>query len=161
MWRRSPNGWGRITAARTSSVMALTNAARRRGSNLHGMSNSTNLPRSRSRKATTLIWSIIMRPSAKTGVIDLIRPNRFFRRDLDEHPPTGLQGAPWMAGIAQLVERQVVVLDVTGSSPVARPTHVYRPGLNVTNHGTAGRRTGARMGGEPRLTVAVGRYWHS
>src|SRR5689334_16702082 len=26
-----------------------------------------------------------------------------------------------MAGIAQLVERQVVVLDVTGSSPVARP----------------------------------------
>ena len=35
--------------------------------------------------------------------------------------PTGLHRAPWMAGIAQLVERQVVVLDVTGSSPVARP----------------------------------------
>jgi hypothetical protein len=28
---------------------------------------------------------------------------------------------PTVAGIAQLVERQVVVLDVTGSSPVARP----------------------------------------
>ena len=26
-----------------------------------------------------------------------------------------------MAGVAQMVERQVVVLDVTGSSPVARP----------------------------------------
>ena len=34
---------------------------------------------------------------------------------------TGLKPAPRMAGIAQLVERQVVVLDVTGSSPVARP----------------------------------------
>jgi hypothetical protein len=44
------------------------------------------------------------------------------RPNLDEHTPTGLHGAPWMAGIAQLVERQVVVLDVTGSSPVARPT---------------------------------------
>ena len=36
--------------------------------------------------------------------------------------PRGLHRAPWMAVIAQLVERQVVVLDVTGSSPVARPT---------------------------------------
>ena len=27
-----------------------------------------------------------------------------------------------MAGVAQLVERQFVVLDVAGSSPVARPT---------------------------------------
>ncbi len=35
---------------------------------------------------------------------------------------TGLDPASAMAGIAQLVERQVVVLDVTGSSPVARPT---------------------------------------
>ena len=33
----------------------------------------------------------------------------------------GLNAAPRMAGIAQLAERQVVVLDVTGSSPVARP----------------------------------------
>lgn len=43
-------------------------------------------------------------------------------RNIDEAMPTGLHAAPWMAGIAQLVERQVVVLDVTGSSPVARPT---------------------------------------
>ena len=42
--------------------------------------------------------------------------------NLDGHAGTGLHRAPWMAGIAQLVERQVVVLDVTGSSPVARPT---------------------------------------
>jgi hypothetical protein len=42
--------------------------------------------------------------------------------NLDEDRATSLHGAPWMAGIAQLVERQVVVLDVTGSSPVARPT---------------------------------------
>jgi hypothetical protein len=28
----------------------------------------------------------------------------------------------FMAGIAQLVERQFVVLDVAGSSPVTRPT---------------------------------------
>jgi hypothetical protein len=42
--------------------------------------------------------------------------------NLDGDGATGLHRAPWMAGIAQLVERQVVVLDVTGSSPVARPT---------------------------------------
>ncbi len=42
--------------------------------------------------------------------------------NLDAHGASGLHRAPWMAGIAQLVERQVVVLDVTGSSPVARPT---------------------------------------
>ena len=41
--------------------------------------------------------------------------------NLDAGGATGLHRAPWMAGIAQLVERQVVVLDVTGSSPVARP----------------------------------------
>ena len=27
-----------------------------------------------------------------------------------------------MAGVAQMVERQVVVLDAVGSSPIARPT---------------------------------------
>ena len=43
-------------------------------------------------------------------------------RNIDVDMPTSLHAAPWMAGIAQLVERQVVVLDVTGSSPVARPT---------------------------------------
>jgi hypothetical protein len=45
---------------------------------------------------------------------------------------TGLHGAPWMAGIAQLVERQVVVLDVTGSSPVARPTPLSCPMRDMT-----------------------------
>ncbi len=40
---------------------------------------------------------------------------------LDAWAASSLHRAPWMAGIAQLVERQVVVLDVTGSSPVARP----------------------------------------
>jgi hypothetical protein len=34
----------------------------------------------------------------------------------------GLKPAPRMADIAQLVERQVVVLDVAGSSPVGHPT---------------------------------------
>jgi hypothetical protein len=45
--------------------------------------------------------------------------------NLDGDRATGLHRAPWMAGIAQLVERQVVVLDVTGSSPVARPTILH------------------------------------
>lgn len=40
---------------------------------------------------------------------------------VDERPRKGLNAAPRMADIAQLVERQVVVLDVTGSSPVVRP----------------------------------------
>ena len=40
---------------------------------------------------------------------------------VDERRPKGLKAAPRMADIAQLVERQVVVLDVTGSSPVVRP----------------------------------------
>ncbi len=33
----------------------------------------------------------------------------------------GLNGGAGMAGVAQLVERQVVVLDAVGSSPIARP----------------------------------------
>ena len=41
--------------------------------------------------------------------------------DLDEATSTGLNRAPWMAGVAQVVERQVVVLDAVGSSPIARP----------------------------------------
>ena len=41
---------------------------------------------------------------------------------VDDRQVAGLHRAPWMAGIAQLAERQVVVLDVTGSSPVARPS---------------------------------------
>ena len=40
---------------------------------------------------------------------------------VDERRRKGLNAAPRMADIAQLVERQVVVLDVTGSSPVVRP----------------------------------------
>ena len=58
-------------------------------------------------------------------------------RNIDVDMPTGLHAAPWMAGIAQLVERQVVVLDVTGSSPVARPT------LLRGRRGHAGFRTSA------------------
>ena len=45
----------------------------------------------------------------------------FRRRGVDGSRVKGLNARPRMAGIAQLVERQVVVLDVTGSSPVARP----------------------------------------
>jgi hypothetical protein len=41
--------------------------------------------------------------------------------NLDDHASTSLNRAPWMAGVAQLVERQVVVLDAVGSSPIARP----------------------------------------
>jgi hypothetical protein len=52
----------------------------------------------------------------------MLTPNAAESPNLDEGGATGLHRAPWMAGIAQLVERQVVVLDVTGSSPVARPT---------------------------------------
>ncbi len=44
------------------------------------------------------------------------------RTNVDVDMVTGLHRAAWMAGIAQLAERQVVVLDVAGSSPVARPT---------------------------------------
>ena len=43
------------------------------------------------------------------------------RTRVDDGRVKGLNAHPRMAGIAQLAERQVVVLDVTGSSPVARP----------------------------------------
>ena len=35
-----------------------------------------------------------------------------------------------MVGIVQLVERQIVVLDVTGSSPVTHPTFSYTLGCS-------------------------------
>ncbi len=41
--------------------------------------------------------------------------------NLDGGSRMGLNYPPWMAGVAQLVERQVVVLDAVGSSPIARP----------------------------------------
>ena len=65
--------------------------------------------------------------------------------NLDGHGATGLHRAPWMAGIAQLVERQVVVLDVTGSSPVARPILPMRDERASRRPG-AGRRGGAPHG---------------
>ena len=36
----------------------------------------------------------------------------------------GDNAAPRMAGVAQMVERQVVVLDAVGSSPIARPNPI-------------------------------------
>ena len=54
--------------------------------------------------------------------------------NVDGHRATSLHGAPWMAGIAQLVERQVVVLDVTGSSPVARPTVLMPAARKADRH---------------------------
>jgi molybdenum cofactor guanylyltransferase len=70
-----------------------------------------------------------------------------------------------MAGIAQLVERQVVVLDATGSSPVARPTlplcppFLYAHPSSMTEDRTAALVLAGgqarRMGGgdKPLLTV--------
>jgi hypothetical protein len=58
--------------------------------------------------------------------------------------PGGLHRAPWMAGIAQLVERQVVVLDVTGSSPVARPRRY--PGTRSRGYQHGFRTAGYRFG---------------
>ena len=43
------------------------------------------------------------------------------KRTIDATPLGSLHGAPWMADVAQLVERQVVVLDVVGSKPIVRP----------------------------------------
>ena len=40
---------------------------------------------------------------------------------IDVTPQPVLNAAPWMADVAQLVERQVVVLDVVGSKPIVRP----------------------------------------
>ena len=40
---------------------------------------------------------------------------------IDAAPPRVLHRAPWVADVAQLVERQVVVLDVVGSKPIVRP----------------------------------------
>ena len=50
------------------------------------------------------------RPRMKSAVVTL-----------DVAALSGLHRAPWMADVAQLVERQVVVLDVVGSSPIVRP----------------------------------------
>ena len=41
---------------------------------------------------------------------------------IDDRLPPVLNRAPWMADVAQLVERQVVVLDVVGSKPIVRPS---------------------------------------
>ena len=41
---------------------------------------------------------------------------------IDGAPLRVLHRAPWMADVAQLVERQVVVLDVVGSKPIVRPS---------------------------------------
>src|ERR1700728_4029096 len=97
----------------------------------------------------------------------MLTPNAAESPNLDEGGATGLHRAPWMAGIAQLVERQVVVLDVTGSSPVARPTalHAHRsPCPPLSMRMTAARIAGLvlaggaarRMGGgdKPLLEVA-------
>jgi hypothetical protein len=40
---------------------------------------------------------------------------------IDAAPLGVLHRAPWVADVAQLVERQVVVLDVVGSKPIVRP----------------------------------------
>jgi hypothetical protein len=55
---------------------------------------------------------------------------------IDAAPPGVLHRAPWMADVAQLVERQVVVLDVVGSKPIVRPRFpffvpVFRVGSRV------------------------------
>ncbi len=49
-------------------------------------------------------------------------------RGVDAARPIRQNPRPRMAGVAQLVERQVVVLDAVGSSPIARPTahHAWR-----------------------------------
>ena len=59
------------------------------------------------------------RPTSSQPAGPTVAQNR--RANLDDHASTGLNRAPWMAGVAQLVERQVVVLDAVGSSPIARP----------------------------------------
>ena len=71
--------------------------------------------------AMTVLLTLLA--EAGRGWLGMFMPN------LDGQAATGLHRAPWMAGIAQLVERQVVVLDVTGSSPVARPTLPSCPNL--------------------------------
>jgi hypothetical protein len=50
-----------------------------------------------------------------------------YARAVDETAVPAVSPAPPVAAIAQSVERQVVVLDVTGSSPVGRPTPHFRP----------------------------------
>lgn len=44
--------------------------------------------------------------------------------NLDAVNQMGLHPTPWMADVAQLVERQVVVLDVVGSRPIVRPSFI-------------------------------------
>jgi hypothetical protein len=96
------------------------------------------------RRLTTLLTSVPNVPRDAVFRLDKVHPGErriaLCRSALRPHPtsrrnvPRGLalvrvdlrraivlKRALSMAGIAQLVERQVVVLDVTGSSPVARP----------------------------------------
>ena len=79
----------------------------------------------------SLLWQAFGKVSVTSGRTRRADPAQTGEQpNLDEHPASGLHRAPWMAGIAQLVERQVVVLDVTGSSPVARPTLFYAPSVH-------------------------------
>ncbi len=60
-------------------------------------------------------------PSHRRRASSFATDARGSARMLDGSGGSGLNRAPWMAGVAQLVERQVVVLDAVGSSPIARP----------------------------------------
>ncbi len=57
------------------------------------------------------------RPATGAHAIALIGA----QRGVDGDRVIGDNAAPRMAGVAQMVERQVVVLDAVGSSPIARP----------------------------------------
>ena len=139
----SPAYPGRFTTPEPDkSLTGLLNGAYRCGLTRSGMPANTRSRRSRLRKGIIRTSPIIMWQSARRAGTGLMRRKARVRhavgyaatvgmkvllghhpgRNLDEAMATGLHAPPWMAGIAQLVERQVVVLDVTGSSPVARPT---------------------------------------
>jgi hypothetical protein len=59
------------------------------------------------------------------------------RLSIDGSGVIGHNAAPRMAGVAQVVERQVVVLDAVGSSPIARPIRSF-PGQFRSGRPTVG-----------------------
>ena len=75
-------------------------------------------------------------------------------RSIDGPRCKGLDAASCVAGLAQLVERQVVVLDVTGSSPVTRPTS---PEREVCHNGDAPMVMTVAIGGLGAIGLAVAR----
>ena len=86
-------------------------------------------------------------------------PRACGRLSIDGSGVIGHNAAPRMAGVAQVVERQVVVLDAVGSSPIARPIRSFSGRFSARRSALDGvkARRGGRLGGRRTALTLVER----